>query len=860
MKKSILEEEFSDEEDQEYTQNDAEKDFVPSDYESSSSENDHGSDEEEEEEEETSEEETRKGKRTKPAKKPKKRSKLNRFIEEEAEEESEEEEEEEEDDEITKQFLAPEGEEAEGTELEEEVGPTASEYRKQFRERFEKEEIDIEAEEDRLRKLYGRVKLFRKRNKTALAAGGEEEEIPQQFLLPTPSDPKLWLVRCKIGKERAIVHQLMRAFVELQNLDTPLQILSCTARDNLKGYIYIEAHKATAVAQAIESAHLIHMVYCGPSGNKCTFVPLEEMPQVINITGRAAVSAALSIPRLGSFVRIKKGLYIGDLGQVVEVPEDEFLGENLRTVRIKLKLVPRLFSSVPGRRPEAKLFDPEEANQHHAVTRSRGFWMYERESFKNGLLFKDFYLSSIQTESVHPKPKEMEMLGEEDHEGTLTEAPEIILNKGDRVIVTEGEFINIIGSVKDINVEESQAAEGDGDNVNILPVVWIKIIPEKKHEIEEIIVESKQLCKYFTTGDRVVLTEEENTPTAIVISFSPANKSLVVFNESLGQIEVDMDKVSTKIVSGTAIAKDDKQSLKELRRLANITEDEERPSQHTQTQKSRFPGPPIRSLLGKSVSIAYGPYKGYMGIVKQIEEQTGNVKVELHTNSRLVSVPRDRIVFKGAMEGNAPIGGEFKHPAKTPAWSSSTSKTPAWSGSTGKTPAWSAKTPTWGAPGGKTPSWRDAEGKTPAWRSTTSKTPSWEPQPVARQSAKTPTWQPAQQASQAPVEIPQPSATPKFVSEGALVLYNDQEYSISSADDTQKPIILKNEAGETTNIDDASLLKPIAPAKRDRAMIFGDGSMLKGTVIGLDGPEAVVKIDGSGEFKIIKASTLVKLK
>lgn len=783
--------------------------------------------------------------------KRKKRSKLNRFIEEEAEEESEEEEEEEEDDEITKMFLAPEGEEAEGAELEEEVGPTASEYRKHFRERFEKEEIDIEAEEDRLRKLYGRVKLFRKRNKASIAAGGEEEEIPQQFLLPTPSDPKLWLVRCKIGKEKSIIHQLMRAFVELQNLDSPLQILSCTARDNLKGYIYIEAHKASHVAQAIEAAHLIHMVYCGPSGNKCTFVPLEEMPQVLNITGRAAQSAAFSIPRLGSFVRIKKGLYNGDLGQVVEVPEDEFISENLRMVRIKVKLVPRLFSAVPGKRAEPKLFDPEEANQHHPVTRSRGFWMYEREFYKNGLLFKDFYLSSIQSESVFPKSKEMEMLGEEDHEAGPMEAPEVTLNKGDRVIVTEGEFINIIGSVKDITVEESQASEaGDVENVNTLPVVWIKIIPEKKHGIEEIIVESKQVCKYFTTGDRVVLTEEENTPIAIVISFSPANKSLVVYNESLGQIEVEMDKVSTEVISGTAIIKDDKRSLKDLRRIANITEEEERPSQPPYAQKGRFPGPPMRNLLGKSVSIAYGPYKGYLGIVKQIEEQTGSVKVELHTNSKLVSVPRDRIVFKGAMEGNVPSGGDFKHPAKTPAWSSSTSKTP----------AWSAKTPTWSAPGGKTPSWRDAEGKTPAWRSSTSKTPSWEPQPVARQSAKTPTWQPPQLASQPSAGATQASTTPKFVTEGALVLFKDQEYTIASAEGNQKPIVIKNEAGETTSIDDVSLLKPIAPAKRDRAMIFGDGSMLKGTVIGLDGPEAVVKIDGSGEFKIIKASTLVKLK
>ena len=856
MKKGILEEEgLSDEEDQEYTQQDAEKDFVSSDYESTEEEEEEGG---ESSAEESSGDEASKKKRSKSIKgnKKKKRSRLSKFIEEEAEEESEEEEEaeEEEEDEITKQFLAPEGEEAEGAEAEEEVGPTASEYRKLFRERFEKEEIDIEAEEDRLRKLYGRVKLYRKRNKASLAAVGEEEEIPQQFLLPTPSDPKLWLVKCKIGKEKSIVYQLMRTFIDLQ-ADSPMQIFSCIARDNLKGYIYVEAHKASEVARAVEAAHLIHMVYCGPNGNKCAFVPLEEMHQVLSISGKASANASYTIPRLGSFIRIKKGLYSGDLGQVVEVPEDEFIGENLRTVRIKVKLVPRLFSTVPGKRPDPKLFDPEEANQHHPVTRSRGFWIYERESYKNGLLLKDFYLSSIQVDSVIPKPKEVEMLGEEAH-GGLSDKITSVLKKGDRVIVTEGEFINMIGNIKEITVEEPQISEaGAEENISVLPITWIKIQPQKKHDVEEIIVESKQICRYFTAGDRVVLMEEENTPTAIIISFSPSSKSLVVFNEDLGQIDVEMDKVSTEVSSGTAIKRDDKQSLKDLRKLANIPDSEDGSSQHmhTQSQRGRWSGPPLRSLLGKSVSIAYGPYKGYMGIVKQIEEQTGSAKVELHTNSKLVTVPRDRIIFKGAIEGGVPSGGDFKHPLKTPSWTPSASKTPAWTAS--KTPTWSA------ASGGKTPSWRDADGKTPAWRSSTSKTPSWEPQPVARQSAKTPTWQPAQQVSQ-----PQPAPTQasslafKFISEGALVFFKDQGYSVSSTDTDYKAIVLENEAGGQTTIGDATLLKPQPPAKRDRAMIYGDGSMLKGTVIGLDGPEAVVKIDGSGEFKIIKASTLVKLK
>lgn len=48
--------------------------------------------------------------------------------------------------------------------------------------------------------------------------GGEEmsDEITQQTLLPGVKDPNLWMVKCRIGEEKATVLLLMRKFITYQ--------------------------------------------------------------------------------------------------------------------------------------------------------------------------------------------------------------------------------------------------------------------------------------------------------------------------------------------------------------------------------------------------------------------------------------------------------------------------------------------------------------------------------------------------------------------------------------------------------------------------------------------------------------------
>ena len=125
---------------------------------------------------------------------------------------------------------------------------------------------------------------------------------------------------------------------------------------------------------------------------------------------------------------------------------------------------------------------------------------------------------------------------------------------------------------------------------------------------------------------------------------------------------------------------------------------------------------PPRGLLGKTVSISAGPYKGYLGIVRELTDTMA--RVELQSTSKLVSVDRDRLMISGSgPDRNANYGGV----ARTPAYGMAP-KTPSYT-NMGKTPAWNAggKTPSWSMPGAsKTPAWSIPGTKTPIWASITS--------------------------------------------------------------------------------------------------------------------------------------------
>ena len=190
--------------------------------------------------------------------------------------------------------------------------------------------------------------------------GGEKmsDEITQQKLLPGVKDPNLWVMKCRIGEEKATVLLLMRKFITYQFSGEPLQIKSVVAPEGIRGYIYIESYKQTYVKTAIENMGSLRMGMWNQQ-----MVPIKEMTDVLRV-----VKEQTGL-RAKQWVRLKRGLYKDDIAQIDYV--------DLAQKQVYLKLLPRIDYTRPRgalrsaqsksvankkkakRKPPAKPFDPE---------------------------------------------------------------------------------------------------------------------------------------------------------------------------------------------------------------------------------------------------------------------------------------------------------------------------------------------------------------------------------------------------------------------------------------------------------------------------------------------------------------------
>ncbi|CAL1541166.1 unnamed protein product [Lymnaea stagnalis] len=131
-----------------------------------------------------------------------------------------------------------------------------------------------------------------------------------------------------------------------------------------------------------------------------------------------------------------------------------------------------------------------------------------------------------------------------------------------------------------------------------------------------------------------------------------------------------------------------------------------------------------REIIGQTVRIIHGPFKGYIGIVKDATETTA--RIELHSSCKTISVDRTRL---SSLTGSKPAGGQTStYAGRTPSYG-------------GQTPIYGSRTPMYGSQtplhdgsrtphyGGATPS-HESGGRTPsgggmsAWDPSNANTPS----------------------------------------------------------------------------------------------------------------------------------------
>lgn len=397
----------------------------------------------------------------------------------------------------------------------------------------EDDQEDVEEIERRIQERYAK----------SLNVEYDEEatDVEQQALLPSVRDPKLWMVKCAIGREREVAVCLMQKYIDK---GPEMQIRSAIALDHLKNYIYIEADKEAHVREAIKGMRNIF-----PS--KIMLVPIKEMTDVLSVE-----SKAIDISR-DTWVRMKIGTYKGDLAKVVDV-------DNVR-LRATVKLIPRidlqaLANKLEGRDvPKKKAFTPparfmniDEARELNIrVERRRDpatgdyYEKIEGMMFKDGFLYKNVSLKSLSTQNVQPTFDELEKFRHpsETGDGDMSSLSTLFANrkkghfmKGDRVIVVKGDLRNLKGWVE--KVEE--------DTVHIKP--------SEKGLPKTLAISDKELCKYFEPGNHVkVVSGATEGATGMVVSVE-GHVVNIVSDTTKELLRVFADNVveSSEVTSGIA--------------------------------------------------------------------------------------------------------------------------------------------------------------------------------------------------------------------------------------------------------------------------------------------------------------------
>lgn len=320
------------------------------------------------------------------------------------------------------------------------------------------------------------------------------------------------------GKERDLVFSLMRKAIDLEFTNHPLHILSAFQRDSLPGMIYVEARSAKQVNEACNG-----LVGIYPSRG-IILVPIEEMASLLQIKKQD-----LTVTQ-GSWVRIRRGKYQGDLAQVMDITEN---GEE-----VGLKFIPRIDlnpkdeASVDGKkrkkvtagssgfamRPPQRFFNYEEAIKVYgrkAVSKRNQVYVFQNDTYKDGFIEKDFKLSALQLDDVNPTLDEITRFtrGQDGAENEsnidlsiIAEASRkaaiAVLQPGDHVEVFEGEQAGVHGTVHAI----------EQDAVTIQPV-------GVEFDGQRIQIPARSVRKRFKPGDHVkVMTGKNADETGLVVS------------------------------------------------------------------------------------------------------------------------------------------------------------------------------------------------------------------------------------------------------------------------------------------------------------------------------------------------------
>ena len=470
-------------------------------------------------------------------KRQKRGRRLNQFIEEEAEVDDDDDDLDADEDELGAEFVQDQHPD---DDLPAEADTDDRRHRELDRRREMEASLDAEKQAAEFRERYGR------RTKEAL---GDAAFVPQHLLMPdVNNDPKIWGIKCREGKEKEIVRKIMQKLEDHRLGKNPFRLSAVFERGegSMRGYIFVEAFEKAEIDRTLEGVNDVY------PRSRVNLVPIKEMPDLLRVTKTKDL-------QVGDYVRIKKGIYTGDLAIVEDVvangldvtvrvvprltygaEEDEFRGG----AEAKRK---RGFPSAPNLaiRPPARLFNESEAKKRHArhlqSNRLGGnSFTYKGEMYEDGFLVKDYRLQHLQTDNVQPRLEETQMFTKTGQDGSETldletlkkslhdnATAESAYQVGDEVEVFAGEQKGIVGRTERTSGNIVSIKVSDGDLAGQIVEVPVRSLRKRFREGDNVIVVGAS--KYRDQVGTVLLIKDEK----VTILSQDSQEEITVFSRDL---------------------------------------------------------------------------------------------------------------------------------------------------------------------------------------------------------------------------------------------------------------------------------------------------------------------------------------
>ena len=353
--------------------------------------------------------------------------------------------------------------------------------------------------------------------------------VSQQSLVPSVSDPSLWMVSCLTGKEEELVYQIMNKCIALARQGRPLGITSVVAAQS-KGRIYVESYSEPAVLEAIQGVRGL-LIYT------MRLIPIQDMTTVMTVTPKKKPV------KKDDWVRMTRGHYKGDLALVKSVRDSglKCIVQCVPRIDLTLADLPPEEARVRRRtvRPPQKFFNAQEIAAMGKQTSMRQRFpgldifcdYYEGNYYHDGYLLKEMTVGSMVKPTTEEDPPALEEL-QKFRQGQKSKDPafddeELGENEGSKMAASLLDELSQLQGETSLSKTKQGAGAGlligdtievvEGDLIGLrgkilgLDGTTVKVKPTNNNidlgGMEEVEFLANQVRKYIAVGAHVKVTD-----------------------------------------------------------------------------------------------------------------------------------------------------------------------------------------------------------------------------------------------------------------------------------------------------------------------------------------------------------------